>query len=117
MADLVAAVALAQAPVRAARQQIGALPASDVRAAARRCSPTRQTKLVIAGVFDPATLLGRIHRLFVNLPRPHRSRPATSALRSRGGAGNNVVGLRLSIDDRFEVIKGDVCLWLENDVR
>jgi hypothetical protein len=74
---------------------------------------------LVAGLFDPATLLGRIHRLFVNL--------AASDIEvdlghvriafAKGGGGNTVVGLRVAIDDRFELSKGNVCLWLENDDR
>ncbi|HET6221197.1 MAG TPA: DUF6603 domain-containing protein, partial [Dongiaceae bacterium] len=69
---------------------------------------------LIPGLFDPATLLARVRRLFVNL----------------AGAGisikideftvafltiDNVIGVQVGVDDRFELISGDVMLWLEND--
>ena len=122
VADLVAAVAMAQAQVQALlAAQIGALPANNVRALLRGVllADAPNPTALIAGVFDPSTLLSRVHRLFVNL--------AASDIEvdlgdvriafAKGGAGNTVVGLRVSIGDRFQLIKSDVCLWLENDDR
>ena len=73
---------------------------------------------LIAGVFDPATLLGRIHRLFVNLAASDiENRPRRRPHRVREGRHRQQWSGCVSIDDRFELIKGDVCLWLENDLR
>jgi hypothetical protein len=122
VADLVAAVAMAQAPVQALLdKQIGALPANNVRALLRgvMLADAPNPTSLIAGVFDPAKLLDRIHRLFVNLAASDIEVDLgdVRVAFAKGGTGDTVVGLRLSIDDRFELIKGDVCLWLENDLR
>ena len=122
VADLAAAVAMAQAPVQALLDtQIGALPANNVRALLRGVvlADAPNPTALIAGVFDPAKLLDRIHRLFVNLAASDIEVDLgdVRVAFAKGGAGNTVVGLRLSIDDRFELIKANVCLWLENDLR
>ncbi len=67
VADLVAAVAMAQQPVQDLLDtEVGrrgrAQPAAR-RGAARRTDPAA----LIDGLFDPATLLARIHRLFANI--------------------------------------------------
>ena len=122
VADLVAAVALAQGAVQTLlNRQLGATANDTVRALLRGVLLADQANpnALIAGVFDPATLLARFRRLFTNLAGLGIAidlGDVTIAF-AKGGSGNNVIGLRLSIEDRFELINSDTMLWLENDDR
>ena len=71
---------------------------------------------LIAGVFNPATLLARVHRLFGNLAgaaSPSRSPTSSSAFLKH--LDSTSIGLQVGVVDRFELLSGDVMLWLEND--
>jgi hypothetical protein len=122
VADLVAAVALAQGAVQTLLdRQLGATAADSVRALLRGVllADLPNPSALISGVFDPATLLPRFHRLFVNLAGLGIAVPlGTASLAfAKGGSGNHVVGLRLTITDRVELISSDTMLWLEADDR
>ena len=122
VADLVAAVAMAQqAGAGPARHRRSGTTGKDVRfllqgvVLADVPNPTQ----LIAGVFDPATLLARIHQLFTNIAaagitipvgRPRRSPSSSTATRRRSACVS-------ASTDRFELLSGDVMLWLENDDR
>lgn len=122
VADLVAAVALAQGAVQTLLdRQLGATASDTVRALLRGVLLADQPSPsgLIAGVFDPANLVERLQRFFTNLAGLDIEvdlGDVTIAF-AKGGPGNHVIGLRLSIDDRFELISGDTMLWLENDDR
>jgi len=69
---------------------------------------------LIAGVFDPATLLDRTLTLFENLAGAGLSvsfEGLTLTLREQ----SDVIGLELALADRLELVSDDVVLWLEND--
>lgn len=122
VADLVAAVALAQGAVQTLLdRQLGATAGDNVRALLRGVllADLANPNALISGVFDPATLLPRFHRLFVNLANLGIAVPlGTASLAfAKGGSGNNVVGLRLTVTDRIELIASDTMLWLEADDR
>ncbi len=121
VADLVAAVALTQAAVQTLlERQLGATAADTVRALLRGVFLDQANpNALIAGVFDPTTLLPRFRRLFSNLAGLGIviDLDKLTIAFAKGGSGNDVIGLRLSIDDRFELISGDTMLWLENDDR
>ena len=122
VADLVAAVALAQGAVQTLLgRQLGATTGDSVRALLRGVllADVPNSNALISGVFNPAALLTRFHRLFVNLAGLGIAVPlGTASLAfAKGGSGNHVVGLRLAITDRVELITGDTMLWLEADDR
>ncbi|HEV8692284.1 MAG TPA: DUF6603 domain-containing protein, partial [Ideonella sp.] len=114
VADLVAAVAMAQDAVQTLLDKpVGNITVNKLLAGVV-LEDTLDPAALIPGLFDPATLLARVRRLFVNL----------------AGAGisikideftvafltiDNVIGVQVGVDDRFELISGDVMLWLEND--
>ncbi len=118
VADLVAAVAMAQQAVKDLLDTDVGNGGKDVRfllqgvVLANVPNPTQ----LIAGVFNPATLLERVHRLFVNLAGASLSFDVAD-LRLSLKEVDDVVGLQVGVVDRFELLSGDVMLWLENDVR
>ncbi|WP_374566692.1 DUF6603 domain-containing protein [Ideonella sp.] len=114
VADLVAAVAMAQQPV----QDLLDSPVGDidVRNLLRGVvlADVADPQALIAGLFDPATLLARIHKLFSNL--------AGAGIEIKIDAFtvaflkiDNVIGVQVGVDGRFPLVTGDVMLWLEND--
>ncbi|NUZ08358.1 DUF6603 domain-containing protein [Piscinibacter koreensis] len=121
-ADLVATVALAQAPVQSLLgRRLGATPTDDVRALLRGVLLVDQPSpnALIGGAFDPAAWPARLRRLFGNLAGLGIvvDLGALTIAFAKGGSSSDVIGLRLAVDDRFELISGDTVLWLENDDR
>ena len=114
IADLVAAVAMAQQPVRDLFDQ--PVGATDVRNLLRGvvledvAGPTQ----LIDGLFDPATLLARLHKLFGNIGSAGIVIPVAPLTLSFLSV-DNVIGLQIGLSARFPLITGDVSLWLEND--
>jgi hypothetical protein len=117
VADLVAAVAMAQQPVKDLLDtEVGD---EDVRFLLQgvvldNANPTQ----LIAGLFDPATLLARFHRLFTNIAGAGISITIEDfELSFLTHPATNTIGLQVGVADRFALVEGDVCLWLENDDR
>ena len=116
VADLVAAVAMAQQPVQDLLDtEVGD---EDVRfllqGAVLADVPNPAT--LIDGLFDPTTLLARIHRLFSNIAGAGIS-IEVEGLEITFTTIDNIIGLQVGVVDRFELLGGDVSLWLENDDR
>ena len=114
LADLVAAVAMAQQAV----QDLLDTPVGDIdvrnllRGVVLRdvADPAQR----VEGLFDPDTLLDRLHTLFVNLGNAVivvPVAPLTLSFLARDGT----IGLQVGLSARFPLVKGDVSLWLEND--
>lgn len=115
VADLVASVAMAQQPVqdlldlevgtnKDVRYLLHGVVLEDVAA------PTK----LIDGLFDPASLLTRIHKLFSNIADAGIS-ITVEGLNISFTKVNHTIGLQAGLAERFELISGDVTLWLEND--
>jgi hypothetical protein len=116
LADLVVAVAMAQTAV----QQVLDTPIG-----------TKTVRRVLAGViledvdppagliddpFDPDLLLARIHRLFVNLAEAGIAIDVDGfEIRLLEDPASNIIGLQAGLTRRYELVSGDVMLWLEND--
>jgi large repetitive protein len=114
VADLVAAVALAQQAV----QDLLDTPvaATTVRGLMRGVvlEDVAVPSNLIAGVFDPATLLPRVHTLFVNLAGANI--PFTlEGLTFSIARVDDIIGLQVALAGRAPLVTGDVMLWLEND--
>jgi len=69
---------------------------------------------LISGLFDPSTLLARVHKLFTNIAAADIG-ITFNELKLSFAAANNTIGLKAELTDRLELISGDVMLWLEND--
>jgi hypothetical protein len=114
IADLVAGVAMAQQPVQDLLDE--SVGASSVRNLLRGvvlqdvASPTQ----LIDGLFDPATLLARLHKLFGNIGGAGITIPVAPLTLSFLTV-DNVIGLQVGLTARFPLVTGDVSLWLEND--
>lgn len=114
VADLVAGVAMAQQPVKELLDvDVGS---TDVRNLMRgvvlrdEANPTA----LINGLFDPATLLARIHKLFGNIADAGIS-ITVDQLAISFTKLNHIIGLQAGLTGRFPLLSGDVSLWLEND--
>lgn len=117
VADLVAAVAMAQQPVKdlldteVGDQNVRFLLEGVV------LDPADNAQL-IDGLFDPATLLARFHRLFTNIAGAGITITIDDfALSFLTHPTTNTIGLQVGVTDRFALVDGDVSLWLENDDR
>lgn len=116
VADLVAGVAMAQQPVRDLLDTtIGTALGSTVRKLMAGVVLTDPTpNALIAGLFDPSTLLDRIGRLFRNIADAAIAIDVggfTITFAKEGGS----VGLKLGLTQRYPLVNDDVMLWLEND--
>ena len=122
VADLVAAVAMAQQPVKdLLALHVVAPSASDPDGTTVRnmlrgvvLEDVNEPAELIGGLFDPATLLGRIHKLFGNIADAGISitvEGLTITFKKEGG----IIGMQAGLANRFELLSGDVMLWLEND--
>lgn len=69
---------------------------------------------LIAGLFDPTTLLARAMRLFENVAGAGITIDL-GELELSLTSEDDVVGLRAGIVGRWALLEGDVSLWLEND--
>ncbi|WP_367280534.1 DUF6603 domain-containing protein, partial [Ramlibacter sp.] len=117
VADLVAAVAMAQQPVQDLLDtEVGA---QDLRFLLQGVVlEAADTTQLIDGLFDPATLLARIHRLFTNIAAAGISITIEGfELAFLTHPATNTIGLQVGVVDRFALVEGDVSLWLENDDR
>jgi large repetitive protein len=114
VADLVAAVALGQAAVQELLDT--ALGATTARNLLRGVvlADVADPAALIAGLFDPAPLLARIQRLFVNLAGAGIAITFEGLTLSFTESGSRL-GLQLGLVERLALIKTDVLLWLEND--
>ncbi len=116
IADVVASVAMAQAAV----QQLLNTSVNDAHTKNVRdlmkgvvlddADPTQ----LIDALFDPAQILGRIHKLFGNIAGAGIS-ITVDELTISFTKINSIIGLEVGLADRFELLSGDVMLWLEND--
>jgi hypothetical protein len=117
VADLVATVAMAQQPVKELlNTDVGA---QDVRFLLKGVVlDNADSTQLIDGLFDPATLLERFHRLFTNIAGAGISiEIAGFEMSFLSHPGTNTIGLQVGVVDRFALVEGDVSLWLENDDR
>ena len=114
IADLVAAVAMAQQPVQDLLDlPVGATTVRNMMRGVVLRDVNNPTEL-ISGLFDPTTLLARFHKLFGNIAGAGISitvEGLTITFTKVGG----IIGLQVGLTDRFELLSGDVMLWLEND--
>ena len=115
IAELVAAVALAkQAVTDLLDVPVGD---SDVRGLLSGvildgADPTK----LIASPFDPNTILARIQQLFVNIADASPSVPAGDLrITFTREEDTNTIGLLVGLDGRYELLDGDVMLWLETE--
>ncbi len=114
IADLAAAVAMAQQPVRDLLDL--AVGATTVRNLLRGVllADVDNPNALINGLFDPATILTRIHTLFGNIAGAGMSITVdqlTIAFTKVGG----IIGIQVGLTSRFELLNSDIMLWLEND--
>ncbi len=116
VADLVAAVAMAQQAVKDLLDtDVGAKDVRFLMQGVVLADVPDPTQL-IAGVFDPATLLARVHRLFANIAGAGIS-ITIDGLKLGFTTIDNSIGLQVGVVDRFALLEDDVSLWLENDDR
>ena len=117
VADVVAAVAMAQQPVKDLLDT--AVGAEDVRFLLQGVVlDDADPAQLIDGLFDPATLLARFHRLFTNIAGAGISITIEGfELSFLTHPATNTIGLQVGVADRFALVEGDVSLWLENDDR
>jgi large repetitive protein len=113
VADLVTAVAMAQQAVQDLLDTaVGATTARNLMRGVVLQDVGNPTNL-ISGLFDPSTLLGRIHRLFTNLAGAGIS-ITVEGLKLSFTTANGIIGLQAELIDRLTLVTGDVMLWLEN---
>ena len=114
MADLVAGVAMAQPAVQDLLD-LG-VGATDVRNLMRGVVLRDEVNpaALIPGLFDPATLLPRIHKLFSNIAEVPIRIPVDPLVIEFTKVGG-IIGLQAGLTGRFPLVTGDVSLWLEND--
>lgn len=117
VADVVAAVAMAQQPVKDLLDT--PVGARNVRFLLQGVVlDSTDPAQLIDGLFDPATLLARFHRLFTNIAGAGISITIEDfELSFITHPATNTIGLQVGVADRFALLEGDVCLWLENDDR
>jgi hypothetical protein len=116
VADLVAAVAMAQQPViDLLDTEVGD---QDVRFLLQGVvlADVPNPIALIDGLFDPSTLLARVHRLFGNIAGGGIS-IEIEGLKLTFTTIDSTIGLQVGVVDRFALLSGDVSLWLENDDR
>ena len=113
IADLVAAVALAQQPVQDLLDtEIGG---GDVRDLLEGVAlAIGDTNELIDGLFDLDTLLQRAQRLFENIIGLGISIPVDGFTLSFVEI-DDVIGVQVGLTQRFPLLEGDVALYLEND--
>ena len=117
VADLVAAVAMAQQPVKDLLDTT--VGAQNVRFLLEGVVlDDGDPNQLIDGLFDPATLLARFHRLFTNIAGAGISISIEGfTLSFLTHPSTDTIGVQVGVLDRFALIEGDVSLWLENDDR
>ncbi len=116
IADVVAAVAMAQPQVE---QLLNTFVNTDHTKSVRDLmkgvvlDASDPTKLISA-LFDPSKILERIQRLFGNIAGAGISITVEELIISFTKI-DGIIGLQVGLTDRYELISGDVMLWLEND--
>ena len=112
--DLVASVAITQPAVTDLLDTtVGATQVRQLLAGVV-LEDTAVPNALLPGVFDPATLLARVQRLFVNLAGAGLTvtvETLTISLVEQGGR----IGVQLGLSSRMELFRDDVTLWLETD--
>ena len=119
IADLVVAVALSTPAVQDVLDlDVGARSVRQLLAGVVLEDSTTPTG-VIAGLFDPDTLLARAQRLFENLVDANLSITIEGVELSLVRDASNVIGLNVGFGagQRMTLFSSDVTLWLENDDR
>jgi large repetitive protein len=112
--DVVAAMAMSQTAVQQLLDtSVGATTVRNLMRGVVLTDVNNPTTL-IAGVFDPSTLLDRLHKLFSNLADASLS-ITVEGLAISFTKIDGVIGLQAGLTNRFALISGDVSLWLEND--
>ncbi|UNK57357.1 hypothetical protein MNQ95_14675 [Pseudoxanthomonas daejeonensis] len=117
VADVVAAMAMAQQPVQDLLDtSFGSAAGSDVRRLLQGVLlDDADPGQLIDGLFDPEALLERVQRLFRNIAGAAFEIDAGDLKLAITSSGDGTIGLQVGIDNRFALVEGDVCLWLEND--
>jgi hypothetical protein len=115
VADLVATVAMAQPAVTLLLSKpVGA--SSTVRNLLRGVvlQDVVNPQHLIAGLFNPATLLARVQKLFGNIAAATITITIDAFTLSFTKIGGTI-GLQIGLTGRMPLVSGDVSLWLEND--
>ncbi|HSQ28716.1 MAG TPA: DUF6603 domain-containing protein [Gemmatimonadaceae bacterium] len=114
VADLVATVAMAQPAVtQLLNQSAGATTVRNLLRGVVLEDVSNPTHL-IAGLFDPATLLARIHKLFGNIAGASIT-ITVDAFTLSFTKIDGIIGIQIGLTGRLALITGDPSLWLEND--
>ena len=114
VADLVATVAMAQPAVtQLLNQAAGATTVRNLLRGVVLEDVSNPTHLV-AGLFDPATLLARIHKLFGNIAGASIT-ITVDAFTLSFTKIDGTIGIQIGLTGRLALITGDPSLWLEND--
>lgn len=118
LADLVAAMAMAQAPVQALLDT-AVSSGKDVRFLLRGVvlDDVPDPRGLIDGLFDPAPWIARLRKLFDNLAAAGIGFDIDGLHVAFAKDGAGTIGLQAGLTDRFALVEGDVSLWLENDAR
>ncbi len=119
LADLVAAMAMAQAPVQALLDTDVGGAGKDVRFLLRGVAldDVPNPSGLIDGLFDPDpdVWAARLRKLFDNIATAAVGFDIDSMHVGFAKDGAGTIGLQLGLTDRFALVEGDVSLWLEND--
>ena len=114
VADLVASVALGTDAV----QQLldSAVGGGHVRDLLRGVllEDVAHPTALVAGLFDPTTVLARVQHLLANLAGIGLT-VTVDGLELSLTEVDNVIGLQLGLAQRMALVSGDVSIWLEND--
>ncbi len=114
VADLVAAVAMAQQPVQDLLDTaVGTTNARNLMRGVVLADVNNPTNL-ISGLFEAATLLARAQRLFTNIAGAGIS-ITVEGLKLSFTTASGTIGLQAELVDRLTLVTGDVMLWLENE--
>jgi hypothetical protein len=115
IADLVAAVAMAQQPViDLLDTPIGSTHVRDILRAVVLADVASPGAL-LPGVFNPNTIVERVGRLFQNLAGADITITVAPLTFTIHESDDGIVGIDVALADRMELVRGDVMIWLEND--
>jgi hypothetical protein len=114
VADLVAAVAMAQQPVQDLLDTaVGTTNARNLMRGVVLADVNNPANL-ISGLFEAGTLLARAQRLFTNIAGAGIS-ITVEGLKLSFTTASGTIGLQAELVDRLTLVTGDVMLWLENE--
>jgi hypothetical protein len=113
VADLVAAIAMSTPAVTDLLEK--EVFTSSVRELLQGVLLDDAGTALIAGLFDPATLVSRGGRLFENIAGAGISIPVEELTVTLLKDADDVIGLKAEIEGRWALLEDDICLWLEND--